>query len=111
MPIRVLVLTDQSKPRPTCTVHFFGCARHAARDFENRLRAAVFEWLASQEGQCVRVQIGDERFDWGHAIDGVPPAVWRKYGLALRSSFFDEAQTFMLEYQPVPPVPQKRGAQ
>ncbi len=116
MPTRVLILTNgaQTRPtcngaqtRPTCSVHFFGCTRNAAHDFEHRLRAAVAEWLASQEGQCVRVQIGDARFDWGHAIDGVPPELWRKHGLTLRTHFFGETETLLLHYQPVAPMQAK----
>lgn len=105
MPTRVLVLLDKSAPnRPVCSVHFFGCTRRAAPDFERRLHDAVAEWLASSVGQSVRAQIGEARFDWGHTIDGVPPELWRKHGLALRQGFFDPSETLIVDYQPVMPV-------
>ena len=105
MPTRVLVLLDKSAPnRPSCSAHFFGCTHRAAPDFERRLHDAVAEWLATMEGQCVRAQIGEARFDWGHAIDGVPPELWRKHGLALRQGFFDPSETLIVDYQPLMPV-------
>lgn len=102
MPTRVLVLRDLSAPSgAACSVHFFGCTRRAAPEFERRLRDAVAEWLASSVGQSVRAQIGEERFDWGHAIDWITPEIWRKHGLALRQGFFDSSATLLLDYQPV----------
>lgn len=110
MPTRVLVLVDKSASPPTCSVHFFGCTRRAAPEFERRFCDAVTEWLASSVGQSVRAQIGEERFDWGCAIDWVSPEIWRKHGLALRKSFFDATQTLVLDYQPVAPLPSQQSA-
>lgn len=106
MPTRVLALLDKTETVPAGrgvvgSVHFFGCSAHVADDFENHLRAAVAEWLATPAGQAVRAQIDDARFDWGYAIDWVPPELWQKHGLVLRPKFFNSAETLALDYQPV----------